>query len=81
MRILFSQIALKRHICDVKNSQLGHDLPTSVNDSDFARALFSQNLADRKLCENKTLAKISDFTVLPLWTAFLAAKVELELAS
>ena len=30
-RILFSQIAL-RHICDVKNSRLWHDLPVSVND-------------------------------------------------
>ena len=24
--------SLKRHICDVKNSRLGHDLPISVND-------------------------------------------------
>ena len=24
--------SVKRHICDVKNSRLGHDLPTSVND-------------------------------------------------
>ena len=26
----------KRHICHIKNSRLGHDLPTSVNDRDFA---------------------------------------------
>ena len=31
-RILFSRIALKRHICDVNNSCLGQDLPISVND-------------------------------------------------
>ena len=28
--------SVKSHICDMKNSRLGHDLPTSVNDSDFA---------------------------------------------
>ena len=27
VRILFSRKALKRHICDVKNSQLRHHLP------------------------------------------------------
>ena len=33
-RILFSLtvLKLKRHICSVKNSLLGHDLPISVND-------------------------------------------------
>ena len=30
--ILFSRMALKRHICDVKNSRQRHDLPLSVND-------------------------------------------------
>ena len=37
-RILFSRIrGIKRHICDVGNSRLGHDLHhTSENDSDFA---------------------------------------------
>ena len=30
-RILFSQIAL-RHICDVKNVRLWHDLPIPLND-------------------------------------------------
>ena len=29
-------ISLKRHICDVKKSRLGHDLLISVNDSDSA---------------------------------------------
>ena len=36
-RILFSRIAL-RHICDVKKSRTGHDLPISVNDSDIANS-------------------------------------------
>ena len=29
--------SIKRQICDVKTSQLEHDLPTSVNGSDFTR--------------------------------------------
>ena len=28
--------SIKRHICDVRNSRLGHDIRISVNDSDFA---------------------------------------------
>ena len=50
----------------LKNSRLGPDLPTSVNNSDFAtrKALFSQNFTLTKFCENKTLAKIFKFTVL-----------------
>ena len=35
VRILFFANSVKRHICDVKKSQLGHDLPISVKDSDF----------------------------------------------
>ena len=31
-RILFSRIALKGHIWDIRNSRLGHDIPISVND-------------------------------------------------
>ena len=34
-RILFSRTALTRHICQVKNSRLWHDLPTSVKDKEF----------------------------------------------
>ena len=55
--------------CDVKNLRLGYDLPTSVNGiliCHFARVLFPQNFADAKFCENKTLAKISEFTVILL---------------
>ena len=28
--------SVKRKICLIRNSRIGHDLPTSVNDSDFA---------------------------------------------
>ena len=58
MRILFWRIAL-RHICDIKNSQLGHDLPISVND----RIIFPFGKNYAKFHENKTLTKISEFTV------------------
>ena len=44
------------------SSRLGHDLSTSVNDSDFARDfIFTKNA---KFLENKTLTKISEITVL-----------------
>ena len=33
-----------RHVCDVTNLQLEHDLPTSVNGSDFGRVLNFLNL-------------------------------------
>ena len=50
----------------VKNSRLGHDLPISVNDRifhPFGRVIFSRNFAYSKFHENKTLAKIFEFTV------------------
>ena len=59
--------SVKRHTCDVKISRLGHDLPITVIDSvisRFARISFSRNFAYAKFHENKTLAKISEFTVL-----------------
>ena len=58
--------SVKRHICDFQNSQLGHGLPISVNDrvvSTFRENFFSRNFAYAKLRENKTLAKLSEFTV------------------
>ena len=50
-RILFSGIAIKRHICDSKNSRLGHDLHTSGNDSVISA--FREDLIFTKLriCE------------------------------
>ena len=53
---------IKRHICDVIYSRQRHDLPISVNA--ISRGfLFSRNFANAKFRENKTLAKISEFTV------------------
>ena len=43
--------SIKRHICDVKNSQLGHDLPSSVNDRMIS--LFSQGFIFTKLVSRK----------------------------
>ena len=56
--------SVKRHICDVKNSRLGHYLPISINVrviSSFREGYIFTKL--RTFCENKTLAKISEFTV------------------
>ena len=42
-----------KHICNIKNSRQGHDLPISENDREIS-----------PICEeNKTLAKIFEFTV------------------
>ena len=58
--------SIKRHLCDVRNSRLGHDIRISVN----GRAILPiregfnfRKLAYAKFRENKTLAKISEFTV------------------
>ena len=68
--------SIKIHICDVRNSRVGHDLPTSVNDSGFAisrgfifaKVLFSRNFAYAKFRENKPPRKFPNlqqiFTVL-----------------
>ena len=53
--------SVKRHICDVKNSRLRHDIPISVNDRVISP--FREDFVFTKLRENKTLAKISEFTV------------------
>ena len=53
---------VKRHICDVQSSRLRRDLPILVND--IVILLFPEGLIFTKLlCENKTLSKISEFTV------------------
>ena len=52
---------VKRHICDVKYSRLGHDIPISLNDRVISP--FRKGFIFTKLRENKTLAKISKFTV------------------
>ena len=58
---------IKRHIYEAKNSQLGHDIHISVNNrviSAFGKDFIFMKLP---ICEvsrkNKTLAKISEFTV------------------
>ena len=57
--------SVKRHICEVNYSRLGHDVLISVNDrviSPFHEDSFLMKLRNAKFGENKTLAKISDFT-------------------
>ena len=65
----------KRHIWDVQTSRLRHDLPISVND--IVILSFREGLIFRKVriyakfCKNKTLAKISKFSVWDRNTMYL----------
>ena len=62
-RILFPRIALKDIFAKLKNSQLAHGLPTSVNDRvipPFRKGFIFMNR------ENKTFAKISQLTIVNL---------------
>ena len=59
-RILFSRIAL-RQICDVQNSRPRDDLHILVNDRVISP--YRESFIFTKFRENKTLAKISEFTV------------------
>ena len=52
---------VKRHIYNVKNAQLVHDLPATVNNGVIS--LFHKGFVFMKFCKNKTLAKILEFTV------------------
>ena len=55
-----------RNICHVKNSSLGHDLPTSVNDRvnlPFGKGLIFKKFPSARFREKRTLTKISQFTV------------------
>ena len=61
MRILFSKITLKHIFATFKILQLGHDLPTSVNDR--VNSPICHGLIFMKFRKNKALAKISKFTV------------------
>ena len=65
--------SVKRHIYHVKNSLLGDDFLTSVNDRLILT--FHKDFIFTKLrtCENKTLAKISEFTVF-CWFGHAAAQ-------
>ena len=53
--------SIKRPICDVRKSRLGHDICISVNDRVILP--FHEGFHFTKLRINKTLAKISEFTV------------------
>ena len=58
--------SVKRHICDVRNSQLRQVLPTPVSYRvilPFRKGYIFMNFTYAKFCENKTLMKISEFTV------------------
>ena len=57
--IIFAN-GVERHICDVQNSRLGHNLPVSVNDrmiSPFREDCISRNFAFAKFRENKPSRK------------------------
>ena len=61
-----------------KKLRLGHNLLISLNDRVnrvFPRILFSRNFAYVKFCDNKTLAKISKFTVYKVPKSDVVAKV------
>ena len=58
--------SVKRHICHFQNSRLGHDLPTSVKDSDSVISLvfyFHETSIMRSFMKEKTFVKKSEFTV------------------
>ena len=66
-RTLFSPIALNDIFATLKNRDyLEHDLPVSVNGRvimSFREGLFSRNYEHVKFHENKTLAKISIYSI------------------
>ena len=73
-RILFTN-SVKRYICDAIKLRLGHVLPLSVNDrvtSAFLKGFIFTNFAYAKFRENKTLEKISEFTVVETFKALIA---------
>ena len=55
--ISFSRIKIERHVCDVKNSRLENDLPTSVNSSDFA--IFCEVFIFRETSQMRSFNKIN----------------------
>ena len=63
---MFFANSVKRHIGHVKTSRLGHDLPTSVYDRvilPICEGFISRDFASANFRENRTLAKICEFTV------------------
>ena len=60
-REFYFRECIKRHIYDIKNSQLRLDLPTTTNNRVIL--LIREGFIFTKFREDKTLAKISEFTV------------------
>ena len=49
--------SVKKHICNIKNSRLGHDLPTLVNDrmiSPSCEGFIFSNSFKRYICNTKS---------------------------
>ena len=68
-RILFSAKSVKRHICDVKISRLGHNLPISVNDRVIwllQKVLFLRNFSHAKFRENKIPTKFPNLQYIDM---------------
>ena len=63
-RFLFSRKTLKDILVTLKNPRLRQDLPISINERVILP--FREGFIFTKFRENKVLAKISEFTVLPL---------------
>ena len=64
---------VKRHICNVKNSLLGHDLPTLVHDRvilPFREGFIFTKLRICEVSRKIKLVKISEFTVLAIQESF-----------
>ena len=68
-RILFSRIALKRHICDVNNSCLGQDLPISVNDRVISP--FHEGLILTKINPRENFRIYSNCLFFAYWVAYV----------
>ena len=67
-RIFANNIKRHIHICDFRNSRLGHEIPISENYRVIwlfhEGFIFTKLHICAKFRENKTLAKISEFTVM-----------------
>ena len=61
--------SVKRDICHIKNSRLGHDIPTSVNDSDIAisRGFYFHETSHMRSFAKITLAKFPNFQYWSSW--------------
>ena len=67
--------SIKLYICNVKKLQLEQDFSTSVNSRVISPFHEGCIFAKMKFCENKTLAKFSEFTVGPFKNNFCATEL------